>query len=197
MHELTEGRVANLKLVLDDVVQSRSKLQISEEQKEKLDALVEGCKDVLAELRAKLKKSECLDNTSQTLKVKSRKAWSRLRWDQAEIQGLRDRIVSNATLLDSFNSSLVISGIDRRLEGIEQNQISQEHKNIARWLSSLEPFATQEDVFSRWQEGTGQWLLDSPEFKGWLCGERKTLWCHGRREYQRYPLSTPNIWLTT
>ncbi|KAI9854922.1 MAG: hypothetical protein M1824_006491 [Vezdaea acicularis] len=172
--------VANLNLVLDDVVQCRSELQVSEEQKEKLDALVEGCKDVLAELRAKLKKSECLDDTSQSLKTKSRKAWSRLRWDQTEIQGLRDRIVSNATLLDSFSSSLVISGIDRRLEGIEQNQISQEHKNIARWLSSLEPFATQEDVFCRWQEGTGQWLLDSPEFKGWLCGERKTLWCHGR-----------------
>jgi Cdc6-like AAA superfamily ATPase len=37
----------------------------------------------------------------------------------------------------------------------------------------------QNDIISRREKGTGQWLLDSTEFQGWLQGSDKTLFCPG------------------
>jgi Cdc6-like AAA superfamily ATPase len=55
----------------------------------------------------------------------------------------------------------------------------QQHHAILEWLSPLEFGAQQHDIISRKQEGTGQWFLDSSEFKGWLEGNNKTLFCPG------------------
>jgi Cdc6-like AAA superfamily ATPase len=47
------------------------------------------------------------------------------------------------------------------------------------WLSLTDFRTQQDDIISRRQEGTGQWFLDSNEFKKWLQGSKKTLFCHG------------------
>ncbi|KAJ9642435.1 hypothetical protein H2199_004816 [Coniosporium tulheliwenetii] len=44
---------------------------------------------------------------------------------------------------------------------------------------SPEFFTKQADVFSLRVEGTGQWLLESAQFKSWLFGAQRTLWCSG------------------
>jgi hypothetical protein len=52
-------------------------------------------------------------------------------------------------------------------------------KRFMQWLS-LTDFPTQQhDITSRKQDGTGQWVLDSAEFKKWLDGPDKTLFCPG------------------
>jgi len=48
-----------------------------------------------------------------------------------------------------------------------------------QWLSPMNFTAQQQDIISRKQEGTGQWFLDSAEFKRWLDGFDKTLSCPG------------------
>jgi hypothetical protein len=50
---------------------------------------------------------------------------------------------------------------------------------MMQWLSLTDFPAQQHDIISRRQEGTGQWLLDSLEFKGWLQGAHQTLFCPG------------------
>jgi hypothetical protein len=55
----------------------------------------------------------------------------------------------------------------------------QQHQKILDWLSPTDFPAQQYDIISRRQEGTGQWLLDSPEFRGWLQGADRTLFCPG------------------
>lgn len=55
----------------------------------------------------------------------------------------------------------------------------QQHHTIMQWLSPTDFPAQQHDIISRRQEGTGQWLLDSREFKGWLQGSDETLFCPG------------------
>ena len=47
------------------------------------------------------------------------------------------------------------------------------------WLSPTDFPSQQHDIISRRQEGTGQWFLDTPEFKRWLQGLDKTLFCPG------------------
>jgi len=55
----------------------------------------------------------------------------------------------------------------------------QQHDAIIEWLSRMDFPAQQQDIISRRQEGTGQWFLDSPEFKRWMQGSNKTLFCPG------------------
>jgi hypothetical protein len=44
----------------------------------------------------------------------------------------------------------------------------QQHHTMMQWLSPTDFPAQQHDIITRRQEGTGQWLLDSPKFKRWL-----------------------------
>jgi hypothetical protein len=48
-----------------------------------------------------------------------------------------------------------------------------------QWLSPTDFPAQQQDIITRRQEGTGQWFLDTPEFKRWLQGSDKILFCPG------------------
>ena len=60
-----------------------------------------------------------------------------------------------------------------------QYQDDSERHDIERWLSSDNPSAKQNDIFRRRQEGTGEWLLKSPEYQAWCKGEKRTLFCQG------------------
>jgi hypothetical protein len=53
---------------------------------------------------------------------------------------------------------------------------------IAAWLSDLDFKGTQKDIFANRTQGTGQWLLESQEFKDWFAGKSDVLWCPGARE---------------
>jgi len=59
------------------------------------------------------------------------------------------------------------------------SQKLQQHNTIMQWLSPTDFPAQQHDIISRRQEGTGQWFLDTPEFKRWLEGSDKRLYCPG------------------
>ena len=48
-----------------------------------------------------------------------------------------------------------------------------------QWLSPTDFPAQQHDIISRRQEGTGQWFLDCPQFKEWLQGFNRILFCPG------------------
>jgi len=64
-------------------------------------------------------------------------------------------------------------------KSIRNTQGLQQHHAIMEWLSPTDFPAQQHDIISRRQEGTGQWFVDSPEFKTWLQGSDKTLFCPG------------------
>ncbi|KIN08970.1 hypothetical protein OIDMADRAFT_110360, partial [Oidiodendron maius Zn] len=51
--------------------------------------------------------------------------------------------------------------------------------DIMAWLSPLDFWKKQNDVFVKRQEGTGEWILDSKEFNDWLFGSGTTLWFPG------------------
>ncbi|KAF8145524.1 ankyrin repeat-containing domain protein [Mycena galopus ATCC 62051] len=54
-----------------------------------------------------------------------------------------------------------------------------ERKKIIDWLSPLNFFVRQDDIFSTHQEGTGEWLLQKAQFKGWESSVGGVLWCRG------------------
>jgi Cdc6-like AAA superfamily ATPase len=58
-------------------------------------------------------------------------------------------------------------------------QHDQEDEAILNWLTPIDYALQHNDFISRRQAGTGQWLLDSTEFKSWLTTDKQTLFCPG------------------
>ena len=56
------------------------------------------------------------------------------------------------------------------MDQLVSRQHDQDGQTILDWLTSTEYGAQQSDILSRRQEGTGQGLLDSTEFKSWCDG---------------------------
>ncbi|PMD16666.1 hypothetical protein NA56DRAFT_632935 [Hyaloscypha hepaticicola] len=52
-------------------------------------------------------------------------------------------------------------------------------QTILQWLTPIDFVSQQHDFITRRQEGTGQWLLDSAEFKAWAETDKQTLFCPG------------------
>lgn len=103
------------------------------------------------------------------------RTWKRLKWEPSKIHELRQRIISNIALLDAFNGRITRSSI----RNLVQHQDDQKRQEILNWLSPLDYSAQQSDNIARRQPGTGEWLLDSPEFKSWSSGSKQTLFFPG------------------
>ncbi|KAG8825907.1 hypothetical protein FRC18_010190, partial [Serendipita sp. 400] len=62
---------------------------------------------------------------------------------------------------------------------VRKHAYDEERQKILDWLSPINFFARQNEIFSTRQPDTGTWLLESSEFQKWKSGEAKTLWCVG------------------
>ncbi|KAF1936856.1 hypothetical protein EJ02DRAFT_73986 [Clathrospora elynae] len=69
--------------------------------------------------------------------------------------------------------------IQSRVEKVQQDQDSTNHRRLLEWISATEYPAQQSDIIKRRQEGTGQWFLDAPEVSRWLSEAKGTLFCPG------------------
>ena len=54
-----------------------------------------------------------------------------------------------------------------------------EHSKMMHWLSSVNFWGKQVDLFERAQRGTGTWIFEDKRFKSWLAGRPQLLWCQG------------------
>ncbi|KAJ7441378.1 ankyrin repeat-containing domain protein, partial [Mycena galericulata] len=89
-------------------------------------------------------------------------------------QGGRGGDGLGATLkVEAGTVHIVINHDDRE----EEKDIPRQ--NFLNWLSPINFFQRQADIFRVWQEGTGEWLLADPKFQEWKTGSGKTLWCPG------------------
>ncbi|KAJ7135735.1 ankyrin repeat-containing domain protein [Mycena epipterygia] len=54
-----------------------------------------------------------------------------------------------------------------------------ERDKLIEWLSPLNFFPRQAEIFSNRQPGTGEWLLEDDDFKLWKASLGGTIWCRG------------------
>lgn len=104
-----------------------------------------------------------------------RRAWKRLKWEPEDVRELRNRISSNVILLNAFNGQFAR---DNTLK-LVQCQDDQESRTVLDWLTPADYALQQSDCINRRQAGTGQWLIDSAEFKVWVENNKQTLFCPG------------------
>lgn len=67
----------------------------------------------------------------------------------------------------------------RSVAKLVQHQDEVERQKVLDWLSPSNYATQQSDYISRREQGTGQWFLDSSEFKDWVSGSKQTLFCPG------------------
>lgn len=72
-----------------------------------------------------------------------------------------------------------IQTITRALEETSLRQTDSDHREVLDWLSPLNFWIKQIDVFEKRHPETGTWLLQNDVFTEWLLGTGKTLWCPG------------------
>jgi hypothetical protein len=59
-----------------------------------------------------------------------------------------------------------------------------EHRKISEWFFVTDYRVVHNDVSKKREIGTGQWLLLSNNFRGWINNpESRVLWCPGSREW--------------
>ena len=92
-----------------------------------------------------------------------------------DVRNLRSRINDNITLLNAFTSRQTRDDTTK----LVRYQENHEQKEILDWLTPVDYFPQQHDFLKQRQAGTGQWLLDSAEFKSWTKTSKQTLFCPG------------------
>ena len=68
-----------------------------------------------------------------------------------------------------------------RLQKLEEDRnAANRRKDILEWLTPVDYVSQQSDYINKREPGTGQWLLDSPEFQSWVSATgKRTLFCPG------------------
>ncbi|KAM0425053.1 hypothetical protein ACHAPT_009612 [Fusarium lateritium] len=69
--------------------------------------------------------------------------------------------------------------MEKLLADIQGQAPATEHGGILDWLTEIDYGPRQSYHLKRRQPGTGQWLLNSPQFKTWIETEKQTLFCPG------------------
>jgi ankyrin repeat domain-containing protein 50 len=67
--------------------------------------------------------------------------------------------------------------LEERIVNLNNNQ----NGNVLNWISKLNYWSYQIDLFDKAEERTGEWFLNAPEFENWIEGKNRILWCPGDR----------------
>ena len=95
------SEVASLHVVLKEVEDSLSSQSLNGGQEAQLIILNDGCSDVLKDLDKLLKKYHSLG-------TKSQRTWDRMKWDLEDTQAIRERLTSNVTMFNAFNTKFIL-----------------------------------------------------------------------------------------
>ncbi|KAK0219022.1 hypothetical protein IW262DRAFT_1558972 [Armillaria fumosa] len=137
----------------------------------------------LEELLAKLKKD--LNNDPPRprwlKRSKTRLLWTLTKTSVAEDLQKIERfktLIFSATQVDASKLSDAIKNTVNDVKDILKNG---EAEKVAEWLTTLDNNAVQQEKLRKRLGNTGNWFLESPEYKSWKddSAKSRTLWCPG------------------
>ncbi|KAI9878652.1 MAG: hypothetical protein M1830_000323 [Pleopsidium flavum] len=135
-------------------------------------------RDILREVQQKL--TERIGGSKISIKIKS------LTWPFSETK--TEQIVAKLQRhLTIFQAALgvdtLVVGLEtlKGVRDIEQQLKDEDAQKVLEWLSSSNMHQKQQDIYSRRQNNTGEWLLKEVTFVEWLTTDSShpTLWCPG------------------
>jgi hypothetical protein len=160
---------------LQDVNIILSDRELDHSEQKDLENIVQGCEKVLKDLEEKIGEYSELEPAPKGFSKGVKRVWKRLKWDPEHIADLRSQIISNVTLLNAFGGSFTRDRVVMLLR-YQENRL---HDDVLNWLTPID-YAPQHNALSSQRlVGSGQWFLDSDEFKKWVNNPGQTLFCPG------------------
>ncbi|PSN65779.1 hypothetical protein BS50DRAFT_634999 [Corynespora cassiicola Philippines] len=169
---------------IEDVLPNRN---LTPENKQKLKEAHTECESVLQAIQAHLKERSDIVNIGSGSKIRRfQVAWKRLQWNENQITEYRERLLLGMRgfnmLLQSLTSDEVFK-ISQELQkiGIRENnrEEARNKKDILDKFSTFDNKAKHQHQLEGRCDGTGQWFLESTEFKQFSSNSSETLVCHG------------------
>ncbi|KAI9773868.1 MAG: hypothetical protein M1840_006094 [Geoglossum simile] len=139
------------------------------------DGAVEGCRRAVLELGKLLDPTPQSTNNGKRRRIQA--TLSSLAWPfkESKAKKLLDEISRyKITITLSLSAEQACD-----VKALREYQVASEQQVILDWITPIDYAPQQSDAINRRQAGTGQWLLDSPEFQRWLQTEKQTLFCPG------------------
>ncbi|KAF4775025.1 ankyrin repeat protein [Colletotrichum scovillei] len=142
------------------------------------ESLLSACQDELARILNGLQKQ--LEG--------SRFGWQRFKaifsgeMTQSAIENLQRRCqVINSMISIDITTLAAKTNLEVRSlrKNLAERHLDESRRRVLDQITSIDFTAQQIDNLDRRQEGTGKWLLESPEFEAWVLGDRRTLFCPG------------------
>jgi Cdc6-like AAA superfamily ATPase len=152
-----------------------SERDLSPKEATDLHTIRDGCQNILLKLEDTLGKYAELESRQTSLGGKIKRVWKKLSLEPEAIRNLRSRVNDNITLLNAFTMQRTKDNTTK----LVRHQESREQQEIFEWLTPVDYHTQQNDFLKQRQTGTGQWLLDSPQFKTWVEAKHQTLFCPG------------------
>ncbi|KAJ7725117.1 ankyrin repeat-containing domain protein [Mycena olivaceomarginata] len=88
----------------------------------------------------------------------------------------QQKTVNNEQQQDHYR---ILTSVQDSANEQHERDLAAAREKAIEWISPLNSFQRQADIFSKLQPGTGQWLLADTEFKCWENGTSQILWCRG------------------
>ncbi|GKZ96017.1 hypothetical protein AnigIFM59636_010258 [Aspergillus niger] len=156
---------------------------LSTTQKMELDIIVQRGREVLLEIEHKLSKYNVLAFATSDWKTKAVRAWSRVKWDPAEVDSMRSRITYCLSLwnlvMGKINQDLTLE-IGAGIQSMKGHHDMQQRNETLAWICPVDVSEQKHRILSSRREGTGEWFLESEEFRCWISDEKsKVLLCTG------------------
>ncbi|RYP44175.1 hypothetical protein DL768_009323 [Monosporascus sp. mg162] len=101
-----------------------------------------------------------------------------IKTSSAENLGQFSELKDNLAVLQNSQACLH-DGLDAFYRRHDSRELLEKRLTILNWLTPIDYAGQQSDFVNRRQAGTGQWLLDSVEFKAWMKTDKQTLFCPG------------------
>ncbi|GKZ66165.1 hypothetical protein AnigIFM50267_011005 [Aspergillus niger] len=143
--------------VLRDIEDTYQQAGLNTKQKKHLDDVYRSCYHDLNELLRRLDKYQELNIGTKSLGGAYRRFWKRLKWDQAELAELHQRIHSDIHVFSLLSTSLTSQVAFATKELVDQINNTMQDKachEILEWLTTVNYAAQQEDFLKRRQDGT-------------------------------------------
>ncbi|KAL8905365.1 MAG: hypothetical protein Q9171_006695 [Xanthocarpia ochracea] len=138
--ELTSD-VSSFRSVLQETEELLSEQTLTEMQKSRLLSCQQGCEAVLNDLDNLLARYESLGTSKQ-------RTFDRMRMGHEDVNGIRQRLILNGSLLDSFNSASSFARLERKLSLIVSEVRSGKRKDSV--ISDKDFEKTAEDDQETW-----------------------------------------------
>ncbi|KAJ7734706.1 ankyrin repeat-containing domain protein [Mycena olivaceomarginata] len=100
-------------------------------------------------------------------------------WDMGQEQRKEHGAILKVLNEQQIANERILTTITEARRDHREEIDSARRSQIMEWMTPLNFFQRQSDVFGTWQVGTCEWFLEDPSLKDWESGSGEILWCHG------------------